>query len=221
MSISMPQRPRNRETIVTSIHGFFTCTAPVVGYHATLRLTIGSVTRQTSIRVFRFWNWKAAFLSAILRGALYLALTITHGWKQAAFAVLIEAIFRAITIGFYGALLQAIRNLQPAWLSALSVTLVLPVVSQWLDYLIQSFWHTPNLILGTWISLVVSAVSVLFDWYTMRRGALLVGQEATSFRSDLQQLPAIYLGLVAAAAHGVWNLTRYAFIGGHAPQEEV
>jgi hypothetical protein len=179
-----------------------------------------SLAPNSSFGVFRFWNWKAALLSAFSRGALYLALTITHGWRQAFLAVLIEGTYRAITVGFYGALLQATRDFEPAWLSALGAATVLPVITQWIDYLIHAFWHTPNLKLGNTISLVISAFAVLFDWYAIRRGTLLVGEEACSLRSDLKALPAIFLGLAMAAVTRGWGVARYV-LAGPRPSQEV
>jgi len=41
------------------------------------------------------------------------------------------------------------------------------------------------------VSLVAVALSALFNWYAMRRGTLLVGEEGTGFGSYLRRLPGL------------------------------
>ena len=59
------------------------------------------------------WNWKAALLSALFRGVLFLAVAIPRG-PGAMRLVWIELAFRVLVGGFWGSLLQAFRGAPPA-----------------------------------------------------------------------------------------------------------
>jgi hypothetical protein len=67
-----------------------------------------------------------------------------------------------------------------------------------LECLLHWFRGTPHLRVAVIASLVVSGISSLFNWYAMRRGALLVGGEGGSFGSDLRRLPGLLVGFVVA-----------------------
>jgi hypothetical protein len=48
------------------------------------------------------------------------------------------------------------------------------------------------------VSLMLSALSALFNWYAMRRGTLLVGGEGRGFGEDLRRLPRLMFNFFAA-----------------------
>ena len=143
------------------------------------------------------WNWKSAWLSIILRGPIFLAATIQKGFAASLSALLTECVFCAATAGFYGALVQNLRNAGPQWLTVFFLVVVLPAFFQILELLLHRIHGTPHLRLAEIVSVVVSAVSSLFNWYAMRRGALLVGSEGASFGYDLRRLPRLLLAFVA------------------------
>jgi len=90
-----------------------------------------------------------------------------------------------------------LRDAEPQWLTGIFLTVAMPVTFQVLEYLLHWFRGTPHLRIATIVSLVVSAVSALFNWYAMRRGTLLVGGEGGSFGGDLSRLPRLLLGFLA------------------------
>ena len=143
------------------------------------------------------WNWKSALLSVILRGPIFLGAGARQGWKGSLAALFTESVYCAFTAGFYGAIVQLLRNAEPEWLTILFLTTVLPSVFQVLEYGMHWLRGTPHLRLAEIISIVVSAVSALFNFYAMRRGTLLVGGEGGSFGSDLSRLPRLLLGFLA------------------------
>jgi hypothetical protein len=154
-------------------------------------------------KVFRMWNWKSAALSIILRGPIFLIASARRGWEVAAAALLTEAVFCAVTAGFYGTLVQAVRNARPKWATGLLITLVMPAGFQGLEYGMHWLRGTPHLKGAEIASVVVSALSALFNWYAMRRGALLVGGEGGNFGGDLRRMPRLLLTFVASPARWV------------------
>lgn len=116
-------------------------------------------------------------------------------------AVLTECLFCMISAGFYGAVIQNLRDAQPQWLTILFLTGVLPAIFQVLEFSLQWVRGTPHLKVAEIVSLAVSAISSLFNWYAMRRGALLVGGEGGTFGSDLRRLPGILLAFFTTLPH--------------------
>jgi hypothetical protein len=149
-------------------------------------------------RVLFLWNWKSASLSILLRAPIFLAATIRGGLAATLSALLTESVFCAITAGFYGAVMQNLRDAEPQWLTGVFLIVVVPAVFQLLEFALHWFHGTPHLRAAEVVSVGVSAVSSLFNWYAMRRGALLVGGEGTGFGSDLRRLPGLLLAFVTS-----------------------
>jgi hypothetical protein len=147
-------------------------------------------------RIVVLWNWKAAWLSIILRGPIFLAATINRGWRAALTAVLTECFFCAVSAGFYGALIQNLRDAEPQWLAIIFFTLIVPAVFQVLEAYLHWIRGTPHLRIAEGASIVVSAASSFFNWYAMKRGTLLVGGEGGTFGSDLKRLPKLLLSFI-------------------------
>jgi hypothetical protein len=143
------------------------------------------------------WNWKSALLSIFLRGPIFFAAALRQGWQAALAALFTESIFCAWSAGFYGAVVQILKDAEPPWLTGIFLTAVVPVTFQVLEYVLHWFRGTPHLRVAGIVSLVVSAVSALFNWYAMRRGTLLVGREAGAFGGDLRRLPRLFFGFLA------------------------
>jgi hypothetical protein len=94
-------------------------------------------------------------------------------WWETLAALFAESAVCAGTAGFYGALVQAIWNAQPAWVTALVLTLFLPAVMQAVEYCahwLRSTHHLHAVPIG---SVVASTLSSLFNSLAMKRGALL------------------------------------------------
>jgi hypothetical protein len=148
-------------------------------------------------QVLVLWNWKSALLSTALRGPIFLIAAVRHGWQAALSALLTESIFCAVSAGFYGAVVQTLKDAEPQWLTGIFLTVVMPLAFQVLEYLLHWFRGTPHLRIAEIVSVVVSAISALFNWYAMRRGTLLVGREGGGFGGDLRRLPRLLFGFLA------------------------
>ena len=100
------------------------------------------------------WNWKAGALSAVYRAPSFLLTSLRAGWRLAISAMFAETAFRVVTSGFYGALTQAIRRLEPPWLAIIIILVVAPAAVQLLEFVVHFFRHTPNLKTGVIVSTV-------------------------------------------------------------------
>jgi hypothetical protein len=160
--------------------------------------------------VLKVWNWKAAVLSALWRAPIFLAASASSGWRTATGAALAEASFRFVTSGFYGAFTQAIRALQPTWLALILVLVVVPALVQGLELVLHIIRHTPHLMRGIFVSTVITAIASLFNWYAMRKGTLLTGEDGQTFVQDLQRLPMVIALFIAAGPLALWRAFRPA-----------
>lgn len=145
----------------------------------------------------RLWNWKSASLSIILRGPIFLLAALRQGWQGVLGALFAESVFCAASAGFYGAIVQSLKDAEPQWLTGIFLAVVMPMIFQVLEYLLHWFRGTPHLRIAEIVSLVISGLSALFNWYAMRRGTLLVGREGRSFGADLYRLPRLFFGFLA------------------------
>jgi hypothetical protein len=144
------------------------------------------------------WNWKSAVMSSAFRAVLFFCVNLTAGFPAARAAFLTELVFRGITSGFYGALTEAFREVEPAWEGALAVMLLLPIANHSLEFVVH--WMRGTVKIGPSIiaSVIFTAFSSLFNWYAMRRGALIVGAGKGSLWGDLARMPKLVMDFLKA-----------------------
>jgi hypothetical protein len=146
--------------------------------------------------LLRRWNWKSALLSSLMRASLFFATNLAAGLPAAIAAMKTELVFRAITSGFYGALTESFREAEPPWTAALTVMLLLPLANHSVELFVHWLRGTQKLLPSILASVVLTAFSTLFNFYVMRRGALIVGSGRHSLRKDLLRLPRLALDFV-------------------------
>src|SRR5262249_30840142 len=129
------------------------------------------------------------FLSVILRVPVFAIATVRHGPMAIAGAIGTEAAVCAFNAGWYAAAVQFLRNRKPVWLVAMVITVALPACGQIIEYAVHVWHRTPHRIIAVIISSVLGAISSLFNWYAMKQGTLLVGDEQSSLVSDLRRIP--------------------------------
>ena len=117
--------------------------------------------------------------------------------------VAVEAIYGAAAAGFFGALTQALRRCDPAWLVDLFFAIIFPATFQLLNFAIHSALGTARFGSGLIASATFTAISAMFNLFVMRRGALLIGREGKSFGHDLVVLPRLALSFVIAIPRNV------------------
>jgi hypothetical protein len=101
----------------------------------------------------------------------------------------VEMAFRVAVGGWWGSLVQALRNAQPAWLAGLVGAVALPITAQALEYAALKWGGVTHLKTAMVVSTIFSAGSVLANFLLMRRGLLLTGAGTESLGSDFRGLP--------------------------------
>jgi hypothetical protein len=144
----------------------------------------------------RRWNWKSAFCSSLARSSLFFSVNLGAGLGPAAGAMGAELLYRAATAGFFGALTQAFRRVEPRWQGALAATATIIVVSHSLELAIHWLRGTPNLRASLAASVALTAVSTLFNLHSMRLGVLVTGQEGYSLLEDLRRMPGVFAAML-------------------------
>jgi hypothetical protein len=151
----------------------------------------------------RRWNYKAAILSSLLRASLFGATNLSAGGDAALAAMTTELCFRFATSGFYGAMTQAFRRVEPARAGTVAALIILPLIAHSLEFVVH--WWRGTAVLGTSIaaSVLFTALSTSFNLFAMRRGALIVGRGRRSLLSDLATMPRLLVLFVATAARSL------------------
>lgn len=151
----------------------------------------------------RRWNYKAAILSSVLRATLFCLVNMSAGLDAAVAAMTTELCFRFATSGFYGAITQAFRRVEPARAGILAAIVVLPLVAHSLEFVVH--WWRGTAVLGPSIlaSVIFTILSTTFNLFAMRHGALIVGRERRSLLSDLAVMPRLLVLFVTTAARSV------------------
>lgn len=143
------------------------------------------------------WNWKSALLSVTFRGPIFFGAAISKGLAAALSALLLETLICALGVGLYNALVQTLRTAQPLWATGILLSLIFPGCVQAIEYTVHRLRGTPHLHTAVIVSLCVSGISTLFNWYAMRHGALMVGRNSSGLLSDLGRLPRLIFGFVS------------------------
>jgi len=162
-----------------------------------LSLVLAEICRHPKRYLVDSWNWKAAALSVLFRAPVFLITTRRHGLQVMAAAGVVESVFRILITGIDASITQAVERAKPQWMVALVVLAAIPGWTVGLEAIVHWLAGTPNLRAGLAVSLVLSLLSSGFNWFSMRRGTLLVGREASSFATDLARIPMLIVRFVA------------------------
>jgi hypothetical protein len=142
--------------------------------------------------LIRRWNWKSALYSSLCRSAIFFAVNWASGWRAAVGAMAAEFAYRSVSAGFYGALTQSFRHVEPRWHGTIVATALLITVSHTLELTIHWLRGTPNLLASIAASCCFTALSTLFNLRAMRRGVLVTGHEGHSMLEDLRLLLTLF-----------------------------
>jgi hypothetical protein len=144
------------------------------------------------------WNYKSALTSSLFRGLLFFFTNVTAGWSAAVAALSTEFWFRFPTAGYYGALTQAFRSVEPARTAMIAALIVLPTVGHGLELVVHWLRGTPNLSASIGISVLFTVFSTSFNLFAMRRGALIIGDGSRSLLDDFRRMPALIGAFVSS-----------------------
>lgn len=161
------------------------------------------------------WNWKAAVLSALLRAPIFFFTYLfkKDGLKLAIGAAVAQSIFRVVFGGVNGAIIQSYSRVEPAWHAVLTVPLILAAVSHLIEYLVQALYDSQTGVSGrssaVIVSIIISAISAVFNLFAMRRGVLLVKDESSqSIWRDLWRMPWLAFEFISFPLIWTWRRTR-------------
>jgi hypothetical protein len=166
----------------------------------TLREVLPWILRHPGQTLWSRWNYKSALLSSLIRACLFFSVNASAGSDAALAAMTTELWFRFSTAGFYGALTQAFRRVEPQRHAVLGALVIVPAISHGLELLVHWWRGTDLLAASVAASVVMTAFSTTFNVFAMRRGVLITGDEHRSFASDLCALPRLLVLFVAASA---------------------
>ena len=161
------------------------------------------------------WNWKAAVLSALLRAPIFFITYLfkKDGLKLAVGAAVAQSIYRFIFGGVNGAIIQSFSKVEPAWHAVLTVPLILAALSHLMEYVVQSIYDNQTGVDGKnnaiTVSIMISAISAVFNLFAMRRGALLVKDESEqSIWRDLRRMPWLALEFLSFPLIWTWRRSK-------------
>jgi hypothetical protein len=174
----------------------------------TLAQALTDLVKRPGELLIRRWNWKAAFSSSIIRALIFFFANVTAGWRAAVGAMVAEYVYRALTSGFYGAITQHISEAEPEWQAAIAAMILLPLSSHSLEFLMHWLRHTPHLKTSIISSMTFTVFSTLFNFYAMRRGTMVVGENSASAMEDIRALPRIIGGFLAVVPLWAWRSVR-------------
>jgi hypothetical protein len=151
------------------------------------------------------WNWKAALLSAAIRGGIFFFTTLKAGARHALTATLAEAVFAAVVAGLMGAVTQRLRNATPVWLTGVIVSAGMPCILQLLQYWLHLALGTPHLKAGMMVTFIYAALAMLFNWFAMRHGTLLTAGEGRPLWRDVVGMPKMVAEFLIALPMAAWR----------------
>lgn len=179
----------------------------------TIRAATWEILRHPFRTLILNWNWKAAIISSVLRAPIFFGayLAQKQGLKMAFAAMAVQFVFRAVTGGTNGAIIQSFSKIQPAWHAVVTIPIVLTIFMHIGEWLLQAVFDTYTGTTGKTtavsISVFASVVSAGFNLLAMRRGLLLVKDESQqSFWRDIKQMPWIVFELVSFPL--IWTMKR-------------
>ena len=135
------------------------------------------------------WNWKSAILSIMLRVPVFAVAAARQGLEATAAAIVMEALVCGFNAGCCAAIVQVVRHRKQVWLTALFISVGLPALGQVIEYEVHAWRGTPHRTIAVMVSTFLSGISSLFNWYAMKQGTLLMGDEGRSLSHDVSRIP--------------------------------
>ena len=151
----------------------------------------------------RRWNYKSALLSALVRSSIFFGVNASAGLDAAIGAATAEMALRLVTSGFFGAITQSFRHVEPRGAATAAALVLLPTLGHSLELLVHWARGTPALAASVSVSVIFTVVSTAFNLFAMRHGALIVGDGRRSLWVDLVAMPRLVALFVAGAARSV------------------
>lgn len=167
--------------------------------YPTVGEVFGQIFRHPIEIAIRRWNWKAALFSSVFRANIFFFANLSAGLDAALGAMGAEFLYRGLTAGVYGALMQAFRTATPRWATTFIVMFGIPAISHAVEFLVHWLRGTPNLGTSIIASFTFTALTTLYNLHMMRRGILVVGRAGgDSLWEDIKQFPSITVSFITS-----------------------
>lgn len=152
------------------------------------------------------WNWKCALMSAVVRSLVY-GLAMMRGVKGQGWAVIgVEMLYVTLTAGLYAGLQQKALTIRRRWLGDVCVVLLVPGLSQVLDWAAHRALGAPAPHRALTSAAVFTLISALFHLHVMRHGTFLTGEREASMAEDFRRMPRLVLSFITWPANALRSL---------------
>ncbi|MBT9331133.1 hypothetical protein [Paracidobacterium acidisoli] len=142
------------------------------------------------------WNWKAALLTAVLRGSACIAALRHMELHARQHFGIVEAAYVLLTSGVFSAWQQQSLSIRSRRLGWFTCVFAVPLSSLGLDTLLHLRLDHGNMRALGISALVFTLVSAMFHWHVMQNGAMIVGESSRSLWTDLRQMPRLVLSFI-------------------------
>lgn len=150
---------------------------------------LAAIIRHPLLRLVRYWNWKSAVLSALLRASIFFSVNLTASWESGVSAALTELVYRAPVVGTLASLSQSFRRVQPAWKATLAIMVALPALAHGVEFTVHSLVGTARLYESIAASIAFSMFTSVVSYFLHRRDILVVGDGARPLLVDIFHIP--------------------------------
>lgn len=150
---------------------------------------LAAIIRHPLLRLIRYWNWKSAVLSALLRASIFFSVNLTAGWESAVSAAGTELVYRAPVVGTLASLSQSFRRVEPAWKATLAIMVALPALAHGIEFTVHSLAGTARLYESVAASVAFSMFTSVVSYFLHRRDILVVGDGARPLLVDIFHIP--------------------------------
>lgn len=148
-----------------------------------------AIIRHPLLRLVRYWNWKSAILSALLRASIFFSVNLTASWESAFSAAGTELVYRAPVVGTLASLSQSFRRVEPAWKATLTIMVALPALAHGIEFTVHSLAGTARLYESVAASVAFSMFTSVVSYFLHRRDILVVGDGARPLLADIFHIP--------------------------------
>lgn len=154
------------------------------------------------------WNWKCALMSAVVRSLLYGVAMMRGNGHERMVVIGVEMLYVTLTAGAYAGMQQWALRLRRRWLGDICIVILVPGLSQVLDWLAHRVVGAPAPARALTGAAVFTLISALFHRHVMRHGTFLTGDSESSMAEDFRRIPrlvvsfVVWPGAVLRSLHG-------------------
>lgn len=136
-------------------------------------------------------------MSAVVRSVVYAVAMLRGGSSERLAVIGVEMLYVTLTAGLYAGLQQRALKMRRRWLGDVCIVLLVPGLSQVLDWLAHRAAGAPAPAPALAGAAVFTLISALFHRHVMRNGTFLTGDSEASMAEDFRRIPGLVVSFVA------------------------